>query len=150
MSWTAITEDNLNTSKLAPLVEALRESALATGQADPVDAIVANVVVEVRKAIAAGGVVVDSASAVTIPPSLMRMACRLVLWEAKGRLEIDRSYDESDHREDLRTLERLRNGKEAVEPPDEGEVQELSTGVANVVVASRDRVATRAKLDGLI
>ena len=150
MSWIAITDDDLNDAKLAPLVEALRSSALGSGQADPVDAIVGKVVTEVRKAIAAGGVAVDSASALTVPPSLVSMTCRLVMWEAKGRLELDRDYDKDDHREDLKTLERLRKGDEAVEPPDAGEVQELSTGVANVVISSRERVATRQNLSGLL
>jgi hypothetical protein len=150
MSWISISDEQLNSAKMAPLIEALRTAALASGQDDPVDVIVADVVGEIRTAIATGGMAVDGASAVTIPPSLLRLAGRLILWEAKGRLELDRAFDESDHREDLRTLERLRMGKQAVEVPESAEAAEVSSGVSVVVAASRTRVATRTGTDGLL
>jgi hypothetical protein len=150
MSWVAITDEQLNSQKLAPLIEALRTAALGDEQTDPVDVMVGDVVREIRKAISAGGVEVDAVSVSTIPPSLLRMAGRLILWEAKGRLEMDREYDREDHREDLKTLERLRMGKEPVEPPTNAETVDLSTGVGVAVAGSRTRVATRQGLDGLL
>ena len=150
MSWVSITDDQLDSQRMSPLLEALRSAALASGQDDPVGVIVGDVVLMIRTAIAAGGVNVDAAAADTIPPSLVRLAGRLVLWEAKGRLELDRAYDESDHRVDLKTLERLRKGDEPVEPPATGEVLEVSSGSGVEVVTRRERVATRANLDGLM
>lgn len=150
MAWIAITAEMLQHTKVAALVDALRSAALGEGESDPVDDIAADVVAEIRTAIATAGGSVDASGEDTVPPSLVRMACRLILWEAKGRLELDRTMDEMDHREDLRRLDRVRQGKELVEQPDEAETLPVMGGAAVVIGEQRTRVANQGGLNGLL
>lgn len=94
MPWISITSSDIAAAKMAPLVSALRTAALADGQSDPVVEITANVVSRIRRKIAAcAGNRVD-ADAATVPASLKSLACRLILIEAKNRLEIALTDDE--------------------------------------------------------
>jgi hypothetical protein len=94
MPWRAITAADLNAAKLAPLVSALRTAALAEEQADPITAITATVVARIRSKIAACSAnQVDSDSS-KIPESLVALACRMILREAKDRLEMEMTETE--------------------------------------------------------
>lgn len=148
--WVTVSAAALNHTKAAAIVAALRSAAKAQGQSDPVDAMIADTVAEIRLALQSGGVHGDGEAADTVPPSLLRMACRLVIWEAKGRLEMDREFDEMDHREDLRRLALMREGKYAVETPESESGEMASGGSGAEVVQSRSRDATRQKLSGLL
>jgi hypothetical protein len=50
--WVTITTDDLNDTKVAALVDALRTAALAVGQDDPVDEIIADVISRIRAEVA--------------------------------------------------------------------------------------------------
>lgn len=89
MSWRSITDADLNAAKLAPLVSALRTAAIGDGQADPVNAIKATVVSRIRLKIQACASNVPDADESFIPDSLIALACRMILREAKSRLEMD-------------------------------------------------------------
>ena len=137
-------------TKVGALVDALRTAALGEGEGDPVDDITNDMIAEIRTAIATAGGSVDAEADNTVPPSLVRMACRLILWEAKGRLELDRTMDEMDHREDLRRLDRIRQGKELVELPEAAETLPVMGGAAVVIGEQRARVANQGGVDGLL
>lgn len=150
MSWITITADDIDDTKLAPLVAVLRSAALAEGQGDPVPELLATVVQRVRLEIAAGGHVV-SADAAKVPPSLKRLVARWAVWDAKGRLEQEPSEQEkTDHRDDLAFLRRIAAGDLGVEMPDDPVTPQVTGGPGMEVVESRGREATRAKLSGLL
>jgi hypothetical protein len=108
MPWLAITADDLNATKLAPLVNALRTAALAGGQADPLIEITANVVSRIRRMIAGCRTNLVDADATLIPASLKALACRMIIREAKDRLEIDLTNTETEAwRVDERDLVRI-------------------------------------------
>jgi len=94
MPWTSITITDLNASKLAPLVSALRTAALASGQSDPVDEIKATVITRIRNKVSTCATNKVETDTTTIPASLKALACRMIIREAKGRLEIDLTEDE--------------------------------------------------------
>lgn len=148
--WVEVTEAAMNNTRAAALVEALRTAALAEEQADPVDELIGDIVNEVRSAIAMGYGISDAASATSVPASLLRMVSRMVIWEAKGRLELDRAFDEPDHREDLRRMDRLRSGKEPLVQPDEVESAPVASAAAVAIAGSRVRVANQGGVDGLL
>mgnify|MGYP001627323927 CR=1 FL=1 len=94
MAWITITEGDLLKTKMAPLMNALRTAALEPGQEDPVTATVADVIVRIRNKVATCATNKVDANTDTIPASLKALACRLVIVEAKSRLEIDLTEDE--------------------------------------------------------
>lgn len=149
MSWITITDDDLEDTKLAPLLSALRSTALADGQDDPVAELLATVVSRVRLEIAAGDHDVD-ADTTKVPPSLKRLVTRMVLWDAKSRLEIDTTEQERiDHANDLAFLRRIAADEIEVESPDNPVVEGVDRPHAEIVT-QRTRRATRADLDGLL
>lgn len=150
MPWVAITEQDLNDARMGALITALRSAALGAGQTDPVDSLLGKIVKQVRDAIAFGYGSIDGAASDTVPDSLVLLVCRLALWEAKGRLELDRTFDESDHREDLRALERIRAGKEPMEMPETAATAEIAGTAAVVIGGKRKRVADQGGVDGLL
>lgn len=89
MPWVTITTDDLDNTKLAPLVSALRTAALASGQADPVAAITTTVIDRLRRTVAACRANRVDADTTRIPQSLKALACRMIIREAKDRLEIE-------------------------------------------------------------
>lgn len=94
MPWISITENDLNATKLAPLMSALRTAALAEGQGDPVPEMTAGVISRVRRMIAACRTNRVDVDATKIPESLKELCCRLIIIAAKNRLEIPLTDDE--------------------------------------------------------
>lgn len=136
---------------MGPLVSALRTAALGDAQeADPVDELLRKVIARVRNEIAAGGHVV-SADPLKVPASLVGLVARWVVWDAKGRLELDVTEQErTDHRDDIAYLRRIAEGKMGVELPDDAITPEVTSGAQVQVVQSRERQATRERLSGLL
>jgi hypothetical protein len=77
MLWTTITDADLNATKMAPLVSALRTAALSEGQADPVDAIKLMCIDRVQRKIAACRTNQVDADTTKIPPSLKALPLAL-------------------------------------------------------------------------
>ena len=94
MPWISITPDDLNDTKLAPLMNALRTAALAEGQADPLPGYITTACNHIRRKVAACRTNRVDADATKIPESLKEVACRMVVRAAKDRLEISLTDDE--------------------------------------------------------
>jgi len=122
--WITIAIDKLQDAKAAALVEQLRTAALGEGQADPVPDVIVDVTNRIRQEIAAGGKTVLSADATKIPPSLRRLAMRMIIREAQSRLNVMGALPLSDDErkewdKDDRYLERIADGDLTVESPDD-------------------------------
>ena len=87
MSWIALTEAHVLTKLTAPEVAALKTAATATGQADPLPEIVAQIVREVRGHVA-GCAKNTLGPAGTIPDELQGAALNRVRYELATRLPV--------------------------------------------------------------
>jgi hypothetical protein len=147
-NWIAITQSDLEDAKVAALVDALRTSALATGQTDPAPRVIADVVTEMRGQIGNHNRV-DS-DATKIPASLKPIAVLLILFALKNRLEIALTEDErTEQRRCHEQLNRIEDGKRQVETPDSPEEAPLERKGSVEVVSSRTRAATGDSMAGL-
>lgn len=84
MSWAALTPAELQTRLSGPELTALQTQALASGQADPLTDILAQVTDEVRGYIAAGGTPLGPAG--ELPPQVRAAAIAIARWRLGGRL----------------------------------------------------------------
>lgn len=124
--WITILIDKLQDAKAAAMVDQLRTAALGAGQVDPVPDVIIDVTNRIRQEIAGGGKTVLSADATKIPPSLRRLAMRMIIREAQSRLNVMGALPLSDDErkewdKDDRYLERIADGL-AVEAPDDPQV----------------------------
>lgn len=94
MPWINITEADLLSTKMAPLLSALRSAATDPAQDDPVDAITADVIARVRNKVSSCSTNKVDADSTKIPASLKALACRMIIREAKGRLDMELTEDE--------------------------------------------------------
>jgi phage gp36-like protein len=127
-NWTTITSDDLNDTKVAAMVNALRTSALASGQTDPSPRIIQEVVSRIRAEIKGCYKNKLDEDQAKIPNSLKDLACRMVLRLLKNRLELPLTDDEKDdRRSDEKFLERIARCEVPIttpdNPTDSGEVQ---------------------------
>lgn len=99
MPWITITEADLLKTKMAPLVSVLRSAAIDPGQDDPVEAITSDVISRIRNKVSTCATNKVDATTTTIPASLKALACRMILREAKGRLDMDLTEDERRERD---------------------------------------------------
>lgn len=117
-AWISITEEDLNATKMAPLMRSLRTAAIAVGQSDPVVEITATVVERIRRKIAACRTNQVDTDTATIPTSLKSLACRMIVREAKDRLELDLSDTEKEAwRVDERELDKIASCDLPIETP---------------------------------
>lgn len=151
-NWIALTSEDLDDTKVAALMNALRSSALGATQDDPWEEIIATVVARIRAEVGqCERNTVDSDSA-KIPASLKRLACRMAIFEMMGRLQMALSDDERDERRsDERLLVRISKCELAVEQPDTATAPEVQRtgGIEIVSTTPTARRATRASLRGL-
>lgn len=128
-NWISISPSDLNTAKLADLVESLRTIALAPGQADPALEVISDVVTRIRNEIKGCQTNLLDADSSTIPLDLKGLAMRMILRQMQSRLRLALNTDETEEqRNDLRYLERIAQCKVPVATPDnpvEGAVQAL-------------------------
>jgi hypothetical protein len=152
MSWITLDTDSLYTGKAAPLIDQLREAALANGQSDPAPAVIQSVVDRVRAEIASCRNNRVDADAATVPASLRSLTLRLIVWEMQSRVNVFNAVapseqDVIDHRDDLAYLRRIASCDVVVEDAlVEGAVQQ---GGAVQVVSAPVRQASREKMRGL-
>ena len=128
MSWSTITDADIATRLAGPEVDALRETALADDQADPVTEVVSQVVDEVRGYVAAGGYTLGAGA--TIPRKLLATALALARYRCASRLPTTAFVTEprtQEYRDAIRLLDRVADGKFAIEEPDEAS-SETSSG----------------------
>lgn len=132
MPWISLTPADLDATKLAPLMDALSAVARAPGQGDPLLEIIANATLRIRRMIAACRTNTVDADETTIPASLKSLASRMVVREAKDRLEIELTETEKEAwRVDERELTRISNCELPIEVSDNSqppEVQQTQPG----------------------
>lgn len=149
MSWITITAADLDDTKIAALLEATRTAALASGQADPTSEIIAGVLARVRAEVQGCARNSVDADPTLIPPSLRRLACRMVVFELMGRLQVELTEDErAERRADLRYLERVAACEVPVEPPSTP-TSTAQAGTHVSVANAPERLATRQTLRSL-
>lgn len=93
-NWIPITVDTLNEAKVAALVQACSESALATGQPDRAAGIIQGVVNEVRNAVATCKTNQVDSDPTTIPASQRDLAVDLIIARLKNAVELELTDDE--------------------------------------------------------
>lgn len=148
-NWTTITEADLLARKMAPLMRALRTAALATGQSDPVDEISADMVQRVRTKIASCATNTVDEDATTVPVSLKALVCRMIIREAKGRLEMPLTEDERKQMDvDERDLTAIAACNLVVEQPDTAITPEVQVVQPGPVISARARRFSREQQDG--
>lgn len=149
MSWVQITEADLLKTKLAPLMSALRTAALATGQADPVVEITADVVRRVRAKVATCATNQVDEDTATLPASLKALACRMIVREAKGRLELELTQDERDERAtDERELTAVARCELVVDQPDNATAPPVQAVQPRPTITARRKQFGRAQQEG--
>ena len=109
----------LNDHKVAELVTALREEALADGQTDPMPRIITEVTDELRTTIAFSGKYTLDADVTTVPKGLKEIATKKIVRLMKGRLELLLSKDEESDRDIYESrLKAINEGKWPIDDPD--------------------------------
>lgn len=149
MPWITLTEADLLKTKMAPLVSVLRSAAIDPGQDDPVEAITADVISRIRNKVSTCATNKVDATTTTIPASLKALACRMIIVEAKNRLELELTKDESEQRDiDERELTRVSECKLVVdqaEVPTAPLVQAVQPGPT---ISARKRRFSRSQQSG--
>lgn len=155
ISWITLTVADLNTAKAAALVSALQTAALGVGQTDPMPEMITDVITRIRQEIAAGGRTVLDADASKIPPSLKRLALRMVLREGQSRLNAMGAAPLSDDErkewdKDDRYLERIARGDITVETSDNPEATPtVQAKVSTPLICARERQWSASAQDGI-
>lgn len=150
MSWTTLTEAKFLEHCTGPEVAALKTAALGSGQGEPLSAMLAKVVQEVRGYVAANQQN-QLGEGVTIPSELESAAIAIARYRAINRLPIKSLLTETRIAECKDALQLLRDtaaGRFRIEQPATVSDQVIA-GPAVEVVTSTTRTATRAKLSGL-
>lgn len=150
MSWTAITDEQINAQKLGAMVEALRTAALAQGQGDRLDSIQAEVVRTIRRKVAACRTNRVDADTTKIPASLMAIACRMILREGKIALEIALSEDErTQWNKDDRELDKVASCDMPIDESDSAEAAPVQSTQPGPSICARKKRYGRSQQDGV-
>lgn len=150
-TWITLTVADLRAYLVGAQITALQTAALGSGQSDPVEDIIDEIVGGVRLAIASCDHNVLSATADSIPPELKAEACALIIEAAQPRLKLKLSDDQKDAANNARRkLERIAECKLKVSTPADPETTETAqknNGVS--VVKSRPQKAGPTDMSGL-
>ncbi len=150
MNWVSITTDDLNDGKLAPLVNALRTSALGAGQTDPTPRIIQSVTNRIRDEIAGCKTNRVDQDTTKIPKGLHDLAVRMIVRQMMSRLQMALSNDEiEEQRNDLKYLERIARCDVPVDTPDNPTRPDVEVNSVVQVTNSTPRKTTRNTLKGL-
>lgn len=150
MSWNTLTEAKFLEHLTGPELTAIKTAALATAQTEPLTAMLAKVVQEVRGYVAANGTN-SLGEGVTIPDELESAALAIARYRALNRLPIRSLLTETritEYKDALTLLRDVAAGKFSVEQPATPSEQVVS-GPGVEIVSSTTRKATREKLSGL-
>jgi hypothetical protein len=152
MQWITLSVTDLNNSRAAPIIKAAQTTVLATGQADPIPDLIAQVQAELRGMIGfSGRYGLDGSSGTSIPPNLKDMAVQKVAREVQARLHLPMSdQDKEDDKLYQARLLLIAQGKWPIDAPDvvSATNPDISTGRAEYLPGFT-RVFTRNALDGL-
>ncbi|MBI5693661.1 MAG: hypothetical protein HZC55_26590 [Verrucomicrobia bacterium] len=150
-NWFIISAADLNDHKVAALVDALRQEALAAGQTDPLPRIVAEVTNEIRGAIAFSGRYLLDADAAALPNSLKEIAVKKAVRVLKGRLQQPLDKDEERDAEVYEArLKALVRGEWPVDEPDTPLAPvPVQSAASSPRISSRRREFTRECQEGV-
>jgi hypothetical protein len=120
MIWINLTVGSLNDARAANLITAARTTVLATGQADPVPNLIAQVQAEIRGMIGfSGKYPLDADSSTSIPPNLKDLAVQKICREVKARLNLQMTeQDREDEKVYQARLLLISQGKWPIDAPD--------------------------------
>ena len=150
MNWITITLDDLSTAAPGKLVEALRTKALAVAQDDPAPQMILDIVAEVRRKIASNRKNLWNFDPATIPASLKRLTIDLVIFELKGRLQIELTEDERNkQRRHERTLDRIADGTDAIDSADTPAAPATQSGTGTPTISTTGAAERRSARSGL-
>lgn len=148
--WIPVTLSDLEDSKVAKLVTALRTKALAVGQTDPSPRVIQSVVTDIRRKIASCRNNRVDADETTIPASLLTLATDLIIARLKGRLEIELTKFEDDQlsRHET-TLNRIASCADVVDEPDDSAEPETQATAGTPSVTNCRREERNRRRSGL-
>lgn len=148
--WISISVEDLEDAKVAALVTALRTKALGDSQDDPSERIIQDIVTDLRRKIAScRNNQVDSDES-TIPASLKPLACDLIVYRLKNRLEIELTEDErAIRRSHERTLDRIASCEDVIEQPDTSAVPAVQSTAGTPSIDNTAAACRREKRSGL-
>lgn len=151
MPWIPITEADLLTAISGDELGALRESALADNQADPVAPTITRIINRVRGDIATSGKYAMSANQTLIHDRLLDAALAIIVMRFMSRPAAAIIDDEAGTRAKAaesaeRLLERVARGEYAITDPD---TDAEPSGSAIRLVSSNTRHFTQQKMKGL-
>jgi hypothetical protein len=148
--WNPVTVSDLQDAKVAKLVTALRTKALADGQTDPVERVIASVVTDIRRKVASCRANRTDADATTIPASLLPLACDLIIFRLKLRLEIPLTDDERTNQSTHeRTLNRIASCDDVIEQPDDAAAPAVEVTSGTPHISNCRAEARRRRRSGL-
>lgn len=139
MSWISITEAEVQTRLTGPELTALKQSALASGQTNPLPEIVEQVIDEIRGYIAAAGNVLGDGQ--TIPQKLLGTALAMIRYRLCTRLPVASLLTQQRIEENsaaLRLLERVSDGKFLVEEPSTESTEDISNPTPSVTAKTEN------------
>lgn len=150
MNWIAITKASLYDTKAAVLIDTADTVLLGTGQTSRVTGVIADVTAEIRRKCARVGVL--DTDTTKIPGGLKSLAVDLIVARLKRALEQPLSQDERDElARHERTLDRIAEGKESVDTPDDPVTAPVNqAGAGAELASSSERKATRTRMEGLL
>jgi len=149
-NWIAITIQDLYDSKVAGLINAANSASLGAGQLDRTTGIIADVTAEIRRKVARCNQLDQDVTA--IPGGLKTLALDIICCRIKTALEIDLMDGERDLlRQRNAELNRIADGKDLVDPPDNPMPANFNQTDVGVQVASKQRrQASAHKMKGLL
>jgi hypothetical protein len=150
VAWVIPSVDDLKDVLADRAVEAFRTKALGETQTDPFTRVMQTVTNRIRSEIERRQTL--SETEYSVPPSLLRLACLMIVKAMEGRLpgvNLTPQHDE-ERRDGVRYLERINRGDVQVETPTDPRSVPLIQMASNAeIVTSSTRVATRDLLNGL-
>ncbi|MDD4736632.1 MAG: hypothetical protein PHP44_11075 [Kiritimatiellae bacterium] len=147
-AWVTITASDLEDHQASALVDALRNSALGSDQADPFDTLAAGRIAYIRNRIS--GRVRVSATPNTVPLELKTCACWLIIQTMMGRLQMNPEKVQQDQIDQAyRDLKIAGTEELPITAADDAVQAEVQTPGAISVVTTPHRQPTRHSMDGL-
>ena len=147
-NWITIAKADLYNSKSATLIDAADTQALGAGQTGRTAGIIADVTLEIRRKVSRCNQLDQVTTA--IPGGLKPLAVDIIFCRIKTALEMELSQDERallNRRE--AELDRIADGKDLVDPPDNPIVAAFNQAVAQPVTVDRHRNFSRCEQEGL-
>lgn len=152
MPWRTVTETDLLEAISSDELEGLREASLASGQADPIEDHIDRVVDEARGYIAANRENSLGPEG-TVPDRLVRAVVDIAIIRVGGRVAGLIFDDESVRRDAAkaatRLLEKVAEGKFAIEQPDTAADPSEQNTMFGPSISTPNRNFTDAKQDGI-